>query len=128
MSTRSKTPKPQTRIENQDFSVEGVLSQEKSSSKDLIEIVAKACIDSSKEGSSQTLAGLNAANEEKREYKNLLLYACIALWVICMFASLFILYFPSTSVTDDMRKLAATAAIQTLPSLAFGFLVGKSTE
>jgi hypothetical protein len=65
---------------------------------------------------------------EKREYKNLLLYACIVLWAICMFASLFILYFPSTSVTDDMRKLAATAAIQTLPSLAFGFLVGKSTE
>ncbi len=126
MSTRSKTSKPENLTK--DFSVEGVLSQKRSDPKDLIESVAQACIDSSQAGSSQTLAGLNAANEERKEYKNLLLYACILLWIICMLASLFILYFPSTSVTDETRKLAATAAIQTLPSLAFGFLVGKSTE
>ena len=127
MSDHKKTSKPQARKESQDFSVERLLS-EKSSPNDLVEIVAQACIDSSKAGSNQTLAGLNAASEERREYKNLLLRACIIVWMICMAASLFILYFPSISVTDELRMFAATAVTQTLPGLAFGFLAGKSTE
>lgn len=127
MSTRSKSVKSQIQTEKQDFSVEKILSQKRSDPSNLIEI-AQVFIDSSNTGSSQTLNGFNAANDEKKKYKNLLLYVCIGLWLCCELICLTIIYVNSTAVTGDIRNLAATAAIQTLPSVAFGFIAGKSTE
>ncbi|MFN6339949.1 MAG: hypothetical protein ACK41W_14645 [Cyanobacteriota bacterium] len=124
----SKRTKLQTRTENQDFSVEEILSQKRCNQSDLIEVIAQVCNDSSNTGSSQTLKGFNAANEEKKKYKNLLLYMFIGLWLCCELICLAILYVNSTQITSDIKNLAATAAIQTLPSVAFGFVAGKYIE
>jgi hypothetical protein len=131
MSTRSKSAKSQIRTENENFSVAKILSRKKSNPddlKELIETTAKVLIDGSNAGSKQTLDGFNAANEENKKYKNLVLFVCVGLWAFCESICLAILYIPSASVGDGIKNLAATAAIQTLPSIAFGFIAGKSTE
>jgi hypothetical protein len=132
MSTRRAQPtKSQALTEKKDFSVEEILSRKDSNEGDVKEIMregARISLEGASAGSKQTLEGINAANEDKKKYKIILLYACMILWLCCEAICLVFIFIASDSVGENIKSLAATAAIQTLPSIAFGFIAGKSTE